>query len=177
MSDSLPNISIGEFAESLLNSNAIPPLHESQAPSMPNVPGSNNQLDISNVKIPDDYMDLFLGGKNTNSYLNTILEGEENIEKIEEVPHKEKPVNQTERLSELLEQLYSVLSETKQLLSEMSVGAAVSTGATTVGQGMGSPGYSHPPKRKVKPKRNRRRLSVKETVASVLEELQGRSAR
>jgi hypothetical protein len=170
VADSLPDISIGDFAESLLNSHAIPPLHESQAPSIPNVPGSENQLDISNVEVPDDFMDLFLGGKNTNSYLSTILEGEGNIEKVEEVPHKEKPVNQTERLSELLEQLTAVLSETKQLLSEMSVG----TGTGSLGVGTG---YSHPPKRKVKPKRNTRRRSVAETVASVLEELQGRNVR
>jgi len=166
MSDPLPNFSIGDFAESLLNNNSIPPLHESQAPPMPNVPGSNNQIDISNVEVPDDYMNIFLGGKETNSYINTILE-EGGVEKIEEVPYKEKTVNQTEKLSELLEQLTAILSETKQLISEM----AVTPSTTTVGQGMVSPGAT---KAKLKPRRNKRRRSVAETVASVLEELQGR---
>lgn len=169
MSDSLPNISIGEFAESLLNSNAIPPLHESQAPSMPNVPGSKNQLDISNVEVPDDFMNGVFGGKETNSYLDSILE-DRRPGRIEEVSNNEEPINQTEKLSELLENLYSVLSETKQLLSEMAVGM----GTTTVGT-IGT-GYSDPSDRKVskKKKKKRRRRTVEETVASVLDEIRTR---
>ena len=171
MSDSLPNISIGDFAESLLNSDSVAPLHESQALPTPNVPGSNNQIDISNVEVPDDFMTELFGGKETKAYLDSILEGagpQQSLPRPKGVPVKEKGVSQTERLSELLEQLTAVLSETKQLLSEMSVGAAVSTGATTVGQGMGSPGRK---------RRNTKRRSVAETVAAVLEEMQANGVR
>jgi|6_EtaG_2_1085325.scaffolds.fasta_scaffold20511_3 hypothetical protein len=165
MSNHLPNISIGDFAESLLNSDAIPPLHESQAPSMPNVPGSNNQLDISNVDVPDDFINEVLGGKNTNSYLDSLLEGpniQQSLPRQTEVPAKEKAVNQTERLSELIEQLTAVLSETKQLLSEMAIGS----GTTTVGT-IGT-GYSIPSRKKKK----RKKKSIEETVASVLKGIQ-----
>ena len=159
MSNPLPNISIGDFAESLLNSDAIPPLHESQAPSMPNVPGSNNQLDISNVDVPDDFINEVLGGKNTNSYLDSLLEGpniQQSLPRQTEVPAKEKAVNQTERLSELIEQLTAVLSETKQLLSEMAIGS----GTTTVGT-IGT-----------RKKKKRKKRSIEETVASVLKGIQ-----
>lgn len=159
MSNPLPNISIGDFAESLLNSDAIPPLHESQAPSMPNVPGSNNQLDISNVDVPDDFINEVLGGKNTNSYLDSLLEGpniQQSLPRQTEVPAKEKAVNQTERLSELIEQLTAVLSETKQLLSEMAIGS----GTTTVGT-IGT-----------RKKKKRKKRSIEDTVASVLKGIQ-----
>ena len=166
MSDSLPNISIGEFAESLLNSDAIPPLHESQAPSMPNVPGSNNQLDITNVEVSDDFMHEVLGGESTTSYLNSVLEGatpQQSIPKARELPAPDKVVSQTDRLSELLEQLAAVLSETKQLISEMAVGP----GTTTVGT-VGT-GYSTPSKVTKKKKRKR---SIEETVEAVLRGIQ-----
>jgi len=159
MSDSLPNISIGDFAESLLNSDSIAPLHESQAPSMPNVPGSNNQIDISNVEVPDDYMNLFLGGKETNSYLNNIIEEGGGVEKVEEAP-----TNQVDRFSELLEQLYSVLSEAKQLLSEMAVGIGTSTAGTVAL----SAGYSTQRSPAKKKKTKRKRLTIEQTVESVL---------
>ena len=161
MSESLPNISIGEFAESLLNSDAIPPLHESQAPSMPNVPGGNNQLDITNVDIPDDFMHEILGGESTTSYLNSVLEGatpQQSIPKSRELPAPDKVVSQTDRLSELLEQLTAVLSETKQLISEMAVGPGTTT-AGTIGTG-----YSAPPKKK----RMKKKRSIEETVEAVL---------
>jgi len=165
MSDSLPNISIGEFAESLLNSNAIPPLHEAQAPSMPNVPGSNNQLDITNVEVPDDFMEGLLGGKETNSYLNSVLEGaspQPSIPRSEELPVREKVVDQTERLAALLEQLTAVLSETKQLISEMTTVGSIGTG------------YSNP--HPFKKKKKKKKKSIKETVEAVLEEMRnGRS--
>ena len=171
MSDSLPNLSIGDFAESLLNSNAIPPLHEAQDPSMPTVPGSNNQLDITNIDVPDDFMHEVLGGESTTSYLNSVLEGaspQPSIPRSEELPVREKVVDQTERLAALLEQLTAVLSETKQLISEMNTVGGVG------GVNMAGPALA--PKRR-KPKRNRnRRQSVAETVASVLKEIQdGRS--
>ena len=159
MSDSLPNISIGDFAESLLNSDSIAPLHESQAPSMPNVPGSSNQIDISNVEVPDDYMNLFLGGKETNSYLHDIIE-EGGVGKVEEV--EEAPTNQVDRFSELLEQLYSVLAEAKQLLSEMAVGPGT-TSVGTIG-----PGYSTQRSPAKKKKTKRKRLTIEQTVESVL---------
>ena len=162
MSDSLPNISIGDFAESLLNSDSVAPLHESQAPSMPNVPGSNNQIDISNVEVPDDYMSIFLGGKETKSYINNILEEEGGgVEKVEAVP-----TNQADRFSELLEQLYSVLSEAKQLLSEMAVGQ----GTNTVGTVALGPGYStqRSPAKKKKKNTKKKRLTIEQTVESVL---------
>jgi len=164
MSDSLPNISIGEFAESLLNSNAIPPLHEAQAPSVASVPGSANQLDITNVEVPDDFVNSVLGGKETNTYLNSILEGagpRPSTSRPKELPIKEKVVNQTDRLSALLEQLCAILSETKQLISEMAIGP----GTTTAG--MIGTGYSGPSKKKKKKKK-----SIKETVESVLREMQ-----
>jgi len=165
MSDSLPNISIGEFAESLLNSDAIPPLHEAQAPSMPNVPGSNNQLDITNVEVPDDFMEGLLGGKETNSYLNSVLEGaspQPSIPRSEELPVREKVVDQTERLAALLEQLTAVLSETKQLISEMTTVGSIGTG------------YSNP--HPFKKKKKKKKKSIKETVEAVLEEMRnGRS--
>ena len=149
----------------MLNSDAIAPLHEAQAPPMPNVPGSDNQIDISNVEVPDDYMNLFLGGKETNSYLNNILE-EGDVEKVEivEDTYTKKPINQTERFSELLEQLYSVLSEAKQLLNEMAVGQ----GTTTVGQGMVSQGYSTQRSPTKKKKAKKKRLTIEQTVESVL---------
>ena len=161
MSDSLPNISIGEFAESLLNSNAIPPLHKSQAPSIPNVPGSNNQLDITNVEVPNDFMNEVLGGDNTQDYLDSIIEGSEpqqSIPRPEELPIQENVATQTERLSALLEQLTVVLSETKQLLSEMSVG----TGTGSIGVGPG---------KKRKRTRKHESRSIADTVESVLEEI------
>ena len=161
MSESLPNISIGDFAESLLNSNAIPPLHESQAPPTPNVPGSNNQLDITNVEVPDDLVHEILGGESTTTYLNSVLEGatpQQSIPKSRELPAPDKVVSQTDRLSELLEQLTAVLSETKQLISEMAVGP----GTTTVGT-IGT-GYSAPSKKK----KRRQKRSIEETVEAVL---------
>ena len=165
MSDSLPNISIGEFAESLLNSDAIPPLHEAQAPSMPNVPGSNNQLDITNVEVPDDFMHEVLGGESTTSYLNSVLEGaspQPSIPRSEELPVREKVVDQTERLAALLEQLTAVLSETKQLISEMTTVGSIGTG------------YSNP--HPFKKKKKKKKKSIKETVEAVLEEMRnGRS--
>ena len=170
MSNPLPNISIGDFAESLLNSDAIPPLHESQAPSMPNVPGSNNQLDISNVDVPDDFINEVLGGKNTNSYLDSLLEGpniQQSLPRQTEVPAKEKAVNQTERLSELIEQLTAVLSETKQLLSEMAIGSGTTTG--TEGTGCSIPSRK---KERSVPGNRRKKRSIEETVASVLKGIQ-----
>ena len=164
MSDSLPNISIGEFAESLLNSDAIPPLHEAQAPSIPNVPGSNNQLDITHVEVPDDFMNEVLGGDTTKDYLNSIIEGsgpQQSIPRPKELPIKENVATQTERLSALLEQLAAILSETKQLISEMS------NGSGSMGTGYSNP---HPPKRRKKKK------SIAETVEAVLGEMRnGRS--
>jgi hypothetical protein len=167
MSNSLPDISIGEFAESLLNSDAIPPLHEAQAPSMASVPGSAHQLDITNVKVSDDFMAEVFSGKETNSYLDSILEGaspQASIPRQKKIPIQENVATQTERLSALLEQLAVVLSETKQLISEMAVGA----GTTTVGT-IGT-GYSGPPKKKRKKKK-----SIKETVEHVLEEMRNGS--
>jgi hypothetical protein len=161
MSDSLPNISIGEFAESLLNSDAIPPLHEAQAPSMPNLPGATNQLDITNVKVPDDFMNEVLGGDTTQDYLNSIIEGsgpQQSIPRPKELPIKENVTTQTERLSALLEQLTVVLSETKQLLSEMSVG----TGTGSIGVGPG---------KKRKRTRKHESRSIADTVEAVLEEI------
>jgi len=162
MSDSLPNISIGEFAESLLNSDAIPPLHEAQAPSMPNVPGSNNQLDITNVEVPDDFMHEVFGGKETNSYLNSVLEGtspQASIPRQEKLPVREKVVDQTERLAALLEQLTAVLSETKQLISEMTLENT---------SGMGGVNIAGPA---LAPKRRKRKKSIAETVEAVLGEM------
>ena len=165
MSDSLPNLSIGDFAESLLNSNAIPPLHEAQAPIMPSVPGSANQLDITNVEVPDDFMHEVLGGESTTSYLNSVLEGaspQPSIPRSEELPVREKVVDQTERLAALLEQLTAVLSETKQLISEMTTVGSIGTG------------YSNP--HPFKKKKKKKKKSIKETVEAVLEEMRnGRS--
>ena len=161
MSDSLPKISIGEFAESLLNSDAIPPLHESKAPSMPQSPGSNYQVDITNVDVPDDFMHEVLGGESTTSYLNSVLEGaspQPSIPRSEELPVREKVVDQTERLAALLEQLTAVLSETKQLISEMTTVGSIGTG------------YSNPHPSKKKKKKKKR--SIEETVASVLRGMQ-----
>ena len=160
MSDSLPNLSIGDFAESLLNSNAIPPLHEAQAPIMPSVPGSANQLDITNVEVPDDFMHEVLGGESTTSYLNSVLEGaspQPSIPRSEELPVREKVVDQTERLAALLEQLTAVLSETKQLISEMTTVGSIGTGYSN----------PNPPIRKKK----RKKKSIKETVEFVLKEM------
>ena len=162
MSDSLPNLSIGDFAESLLNSNAIPPLHEAQAPTMPNVPGSANQLDITNVDVPDDFMHEVLGGESTTSYLNSVLEGaspQPSIPRSEELPVREKVVDQTERLAALLEQLTAVLSETKQLISEMTLENT---------SGMGGVNIAGPA---LAPKRRKRKKSIAETVEAVLGEM------
>jgi len=162
MSDSLPNLSIGDFAESLLNSNAIPPLHEAQAPIMPSVPGSANQLDITNVEVPDDFMHEVLGGESTTSYLNSVLEGaspQPSIPRSEELPVREKVVDQTERLAALLEQLTAVLSETKQLISEMTLENT---------SGMGGVNIAGPA---LAPKRRKRKKSIAETVEAVLGEM------
>jgi hypothetical protein len=128
----------------------------------PNIPGSNNQLDITNVEVPNDFMSEVLGGENTQDYLDSIIEGsgpQQSLPKkeVQEVPIQESVATQTERLSALLEQLAAVLSETKQLISEMAVGA----GTTTVGT-IGT-GYSAPSKKKKKKKR-----SIEETVEAVL---------
>ena len=180
MSDSLPNFSIGDFAESMLNSDSISPLHEAQAPTMPSIPGSNSQLDITNIEVPDDLMHEILGGESTTSYLNSVLEGatpQPSIPRAENIPVKEKVVNQTERLSALLEQLAAVLSETKELISEMAVGTAVSIGTSTAGTGGTYGGNPNPSKKKTsKKKRRLEHKSIEETVASVLKEMQdGRS--
>ncbi len=114
MSNSLPNLSIGEFAENLLNNDAISPLHESKAPSTPNIPGSNNQLDITNVEVPDDFMNEVLGGENTQDYLDSIIEGsgpQQSLPKKEvgeDFLFKRELVTQTEKLSALLEQLTAI---------------------------------------------------------------------
>jgi len=105
-----------------------------------------------------------LGGESTTSYLNSVLEGaspQPSIPRSEELPVREKVVDQTERLAALLEQLTAVLSETKQLISEMTTVGSIGTGYSN----------PHPFKKKKKKKK-----SIKETVEAVLEEMRnGRS--
>ena len=157
MSSNLPNISIGDFAESILNegqTQSVPP-HGSQSldtsPSFDSMPPpSPGQLDISNVQVPSDFV-------------TSLVEGKESEVEQEEV-RIEAPLEEDsgDRLEVLLTRLCSLLEETKGLISEMGLTA----GATTVGHiGVNQAG---PTRKKVRRKKKKRKGSVKETIEAVL---------
>lgn len=159
MSSNLPNISIGDFAESMLNegqTQSAPPQGSQSfdaSPSFDSMPSpSPGQLDISNVQVPSDFVTSLVEGKES--------EVEQEEERIE-APLEE---NSGDRLEVLLTRLCSLLEETKGLISEMGLTA----GATTVGHiGVNQAG---PARKKVRRKK-KKKGSVKETIEAVLRDM------
>ena len=159
MSGNLPNVSVGDFAESLLNegrTQSVPPQGSQSfdtSPSFDSMPSpSPGQLDISNVQVPNDFVTSLVEGKES--------EVEQEEEKVE-APLEEDSGN---RLEVLLTRLCSLLEETKGLISEMGLTA----GATTVGHiGVNQAG---PARKKVRKKvrRKKKKGSVQETIEAVL---------
>ena len=162
MSSNLPNVSIGDFAESILNegqTQSAPPQGSQSfdnSPSFDSMPTpSPGQLDISNVQVPDDFV-------------TSLVEGKESEVEQEQV-RAAAPLGEDsgDRLEILLSRLCSLLEETKGLISEMGLTA----GATTVGHiGVNQAG---PARKKVrrKKKKKKKRGSVKETIEAVLRDL------
>ena len=170
MSGKLPNVSIGDFAESILNegqTQSVPPQGSQSfdtSPSFDSMPTpSPGQLDISNVQVPDDFVTSLVEGKES--------EVEQEEERIE-APLEE---NSGDRLEVLLTRLCSLLEETKGLISEMGMtaGAGLSSGATTVGHlGVNQACPVQKKKRKkVRRKVRRKKKPVAETIEAVLRDL------
>ena len=170
MSSNLPNVSIGDFAESILNegqTQSVPPQGSQSfdtSPSFDSMPTpSPGQLDISNVQVPDDFVTSLVEGKES--------EVEQEEERIE-APLEE---NSGDRLEVLLTRLCSLLEETKGLISEMGMtaGAGLSSGATVTGvltANQGGPARKKVQK-KVRKKVRRKRRPVAETIEAVLRDL------
>jgi len=166
MSSNLPNVSVGDFAESLLNegqTQSAPPQGSQSfgaSPSFDSMPTpSPGQIDISNVQVPNDFV-------------TSIMEGTES-EVAREVVREEAPLEEDSgnRLEALLVRLCSLLEETKGLISEMGLTA----GATTVGHiGVNQAG---PAMKKVRKRKKRKRGSVQETIEAVLRDIENGNIR
>lgn len=157
MSGKLPNVSIGDFAESLLNGGQTQglPIQESQSfstsPTFGALPlPAPGQIDISNVQVPENFV-------------ASIVEGKE-PEIKQRVPLVE---NSGDRLEVLLSRLCSLLEETKSLISEMTMG---STGSGSIGT-TAAPTY-HKKKVKRRKKPIKRVRTVESTIESVLKDLE-----
>ena len=156
MSGGLPNLSIGDFAESLISggqTQSAPPQGSQSFSTSPTFgampPPPRGQIDISNVQVPDDFV-------------TSIVEGKEPEIAEEPVQRVYSEESSSGRLEDLLVKLCSLLEETKGLISEMGLTA----GATTVGHiGVNQAG---PARKKVRRKKKKRKGSVKETIEAVL---------
>ena len=170
MSSNLPNVSIGDFAESILNegqTQSAPPQGSQSfdnSPSFDSMPTpSPGQLDISNVQVPDDFV-------------TSLVEGKESEVEQEQV-RAAAPLGEDsgDRLEILLSRLCSLLEETKGLISEMGMtaGAGLSSGATKVGHlgvNQACP-VQRKARKKVRKKVRRERKPVAETIEAVLRDL------
>ena len=157
MGNKLPNISMGDLAESIMNGGHTQgvPAQSSQSfnPSpflgaMP--PPSPGQIDISNVQVSEDFVTSIVEGKDS----------EIANDPIQEAPLKE--VSKGKLLEDLLVRLCSLLEETKGLISEMGIGAG------GVGNTAGSVGGVNLGGGKKKRRVRRRKRTVEQTIDSVL---------
>ena len=126
----LPDISVGDFAMSVLNDMAKNP-SKSLKPSLKESSiGSDRAPDISHIEVPDDFARAIVEGK-----------------KPQVLKTKPKQIKETmeSRMEELVERFSTLVSEAKQLMNEM----------TSCGN-IGTPGPGAYVRSKLKAKRRRR---------------------
>lgn len=108
----LPDISVGDFAMSLLSDMAKNP--DSLKPALKeSTTQSANVPDISKIKVPDDYVTLITEGRKPE------VKPKPQVQPVKE--------SAQDRMQDLVERLSTLLSEARKLIEELS------PGATTVG--------------------------------------------
>ena len=169
MSGGLPNLSIGDFAESLISggqTQSAPPQGSQSFSTSPTFgampPPPRGQIDISNVQVPDDFV-------------TSIVEGKEPEIAEEPVQRVYSEESSSGRLEDLLVKLCSLLEETKGLISEMGVTAGGA--GNTVGS-VGGVNFAGPaPVKKVRRRKKKKKSSVKETIEAVLRDIENGNIR
>ena len=115
--NSLQNMgmTMGEFAEQLMNSGMVKPSKGNAVPNPPQGP-LYEQKDISKVEVPDSFMKQILGEKYTpQSKPNKVIQKPQNKIQEESVAKPVQLLNE-QKMDELL----NLLRDVKELLTEMS---------------------------------------------------------
>jgi hypothetical protein len=120
MSDNkFPDISVGNFAMDILKDMAKNPSESLKPALKESTTQSLNAPDISKIKVSNDYVSMVLGEKK---------QAPRKVQKIQE--------STEDRLENLIGRLSSLMTEAKQLLSEMSPGTTTvgNVGTNTLGK-------------------------------------------
>lgn len=110
-------MTIGDFAEKLMESGAVKPQNKSAPVQTPKAPVFE-QRDISKVQVPDDFMKQVLGNKYTPQRTQNKVS-----KKVIQESTQVQPVQLLNE--EKVDELISLLRDVKNLLSEMTTAGSI----------------------------------------------------